>query len=189
MDGSYRWLSWRPAAEKGYVYAAARDITDLKSAEDQLRVSRQELAGVSRHTTMGVMAASIAHEVNQPLAAVRHSPDELESGDRKRPSAGSALRGVELDISASVRRRRRHALVGSPCSTELAVTGAAVRHSARLSQESGLAERGGTATRRRPAYLSAYPPRRQWGSLPSAPNSSATAWQFPGPPCCREHTR
>ena len=70
VDGSYRWLSWRAAAEKGYVYAVARDITDLKSAEDLLRVSRQELAEVSRHTTMGVMAASIAHEVNQPLAAV-----------------------------------------------------------------------------------------------------------------------
>ena len=70
VDGSYRWLSWRAAAEKGYVYAVARDITDLKNAEDQLRISRQELAEVSRHTTMGVMAASIAHEVNQPLAAV-----------------------------------------------------------------------------------------------------------------------
>ena len=70
MDGSYRWLSWRTATEKGYVYAVARDITDLKSAEEQLRISRHELAEVSRHTTMGVMAASIAHEVNQPLAAV-----------------------------------------------------------------------------------------------------------------------
>ena len=70
VDGSYRWLSWRTVTEKGYVYAVARDITDLKSAEEQLRISRHELAEVSRHTTMGVMAASIAHEVNQPLAAV-----------------------------------------------------------------------------------------------------------------------
>jgi PAS domain S-box-containing protein len=69
-DGSYRWLSWRAAVEKGHVYAVARDITELKNAEEQLRISRHELAEVSRHTTMGVMAASIAHEVNQPLAAV-----------------------------------------------------------------------------------------------------------------------
>jgi C4-dicarboxylate-specific signal transduction histidine kinase len=70
VDGSYRWLSWRTATENGYVYAVARDITDLKGAEEQLRNSRHEIAEVSRHTTMGVMAASIAHEVNQPLAAV-----------------------------------------------------------------------------------------------------------------------
>ena len=68
--GSYRWLSWKAAAEKDHIYAVARDITDLKNTEDQLRTSRRELAEVSRHTTMGAMAASIAHEVNQPLAAV-----------------------------------------------------------------------------------------------------------------------
>jgi PAS domain S-box-containing protein len=74
-DGSYRWLSWRAVAEKGYVYAVARDITELKNTEEQLRISRHELAEVSRHTTMGVMAASIAHEVNQPLAAVITNAD------------------------------------------------------------------------------------------------------------------
>ena len=68
--GSYRWLSWKAVAEKGQIYSVARDITDLKNAADQLRVSRRELAEVSRHTTMGAMAASIAHEVNQPLAAL-----------------------------------------------------------------------------------------------------------------------
>jgi PAS domain S-box-containing protein len=69
-DGSYRWLSWRAVAEKGYIYAVARDITDLRAAAEQLRASRRELAEVSRHTTMGAMTASIAHEVNQPLAAL-----------------------------------------------------------------------------------------------------------------------
>lgn len=68
--GSYRWLSWKAVSEKDYVYAVARDVTDLKNAEDQLRTSRRELAEVSRHTMMGAMAASIAHEVNQPLAAL-----------------------------------------------------------------------------------------------------------------------
>jgi PAS domain S-box-containing protein len=69
-DGSYRWLSWTAVHDEGRVYAVARDVTDLKNAEDQLRVSRHELAQVSRQTTMGAMTASIAHEVNQPLAAI-----------------------------------------------------------------------------------------------------------------------
>jgi PAS domain S-box-containing protein len=68
--GSYRWLSWGAVPDKGHIYAVARDVTDLKNAEDQLRVLRQELAQVSRRTTMGAMTASIAHEINQPLAAI-----------------------------------------------------------------------------------------------------------------------
>ncbi len=57
----------------GYI----RDISERKQAEDRLRasernlqVTRAELARVSRLTTMGELAASIAHEVNQPLTAV-----------------------------------------------------------------------------------------------------------------------
>jgi PAS domain S-box-containing protein len=57
----------------GYI----RDISERKRAEDQLRASERnlqmtqaELARVSRLTTMGELAASIAHEVNQPLTAV-----------------------------------------------------------------------------------------------------------------------
>jgi PAS domain S-box-containing protein len=57
----------------GYI----RDISERKQAEDQLRASERnlqmtqaELARVSRLTTMGELAASIAHEVNQPLTGV-----------------------------------------------------------------------------------------------------------------------
>ncbi len=69
-DGSYRWLAWKAVAEKGYIYAVARDITDLKNAAEQLRASRRELAEISRHMTMGAMTASIAHEINQPLTGL-----------------------------------------------------------------------------------------------------------------------
>jgi len=47
-----------------------RDITDRKRAEEALRNAEAELARVARLTTMGELAASIAHEINQPLAAV-----------------------------------------------------------------------------------------------------------------------
>jgi C4-dicarboxylate-specific signal transduction histidine kinase len=46
------------------------DLTDRKVAEDALRKARDALAHVARVTTMGELTASIAHEVNQPLAAV-----------------------------------------------------------------------------------------------------------------------
>ncbi|MGA3268620.1 MAG: PAS domain-containing protein [Verrucomicrobiota bacterium] len=46
------------------------DITQRKLAEEGLQEARAELARVSRVTMMGELAASIAHEVNQPLAGV-----------------------------------------------------------------------------------------------------------------------
>ncbi|MGA2945136.1 MAG: ATP-binding protein [Xanthobacteraceae bacterium] len=69
-DDSYRWLSWRAVTDHGHLCAVARDVTDLKNAEEQLQASRRELAQVSRQMTVGAMTASIAHEVNQPLAAI-----------------------------------------------------------------------------------------------------------------------
>jgi PAS domain S-box-containing protein len=52
------------------VCGIATDITERKQAEDALHQAQAELARVSRMTTMEQVAASIAHEVNQPLAAV-----------------------------------------------------------------------------------------------------------------------
>jgi len=46
------------------------DITERKLAEEAVRKAQTELAHVSRVTTMGELAASIAHEVNQPLVGV-----------------------------------------------------------------------------------------------------------------------
>jgi predicted ATPase/signal transduction histidine kinase len=49
---------------------AIMDITARKQAEEALRKSQGELAHIARVMTMGELAASIAHEVNQPLASV-----------------------------------------------------------------------------------------------------------------------
>jgi two-component system, LuxR family, sensor kinase FixL len=46
------------------------DITARKQAEDALSQAQRDLARVARVTTLGQLAASIAHEVNQPLTAI-----------------------------------------------------------------------------------------------------------------------
>src|SRR5712664_3460810 len=46
------------------------DLTERKRAEEALQRAHAELAHVTRVTTLGELAASIAHEVNQPLAAI-----------------------------------------------------------------------------------------------------------------------
>lgn len=50
-----------------------RDITDSRRADEALRKTRAELAHVTRVTTLGEVAASLAHEVNQPLGAIANN--------------------------------------------------------------------------------------------------------------------
>jgi PAS domain S-box-containing protein len=75
-DGAVVWVDvsgfWVAPVPGGPPLRAAVvvDITDRKRAEDNLREVQAELAHVARVTTMGEMAASIAHEVNQPLSGV-----------------------------------------------------------------------------------------------------------------------
>ncbi|MDX1489026.1 MAG: PAS domain S-box protein [Acidiferrobacterales bacterium] len=47
-----------------------RDISDRKQAEQEARLHLEELAHASRLSALGEMATGIAHEVNQPLAAI-----------------------------------------------------------------------------------------------------------------------
>jgi PAS domain S-box-containing protein len=54
---------------------AVMDITERRHAEEGLRHAQEEFARVARLTTMGELLASIAHEVNQPLAAVAANGD------------------------------------------------------------------------------------------------------------------
>ena len=71
-DGGYRWLAWtaNPKPASGLAYSIAHDITESKIADEQVRKHRDELAHVARVSTMGEMATGIAHELNQPLAAI-----------------------------------------------------------------------------------------------------------------------
>jgi C4-dicarboxylate-specific signal transduction histidine kinase len=52
-----------------------RDLTDYMRASDALREVQTELAHVNPVTTMGQLAASIAHEVSQPIAATVTNAD------------------------------------------------------------------------------------------------------------------
>ena len=54
---------------------AVQDVTERKVAEEALTRTRAELAHMARVTTLSALTASIAHEVNQPIAAIITSAD------------------------------------------------------------------------------------------------------------------
>jgi PAS domain S-box-containing protein len=74
-DGSVKYVHVVARAlsdESGGIefVGAVTDITERKQAEEALRQAQADLAHVTRVMTMGELAASIAHEVNQPLAGI-----------------------------------------------------------------------------------------------------------------------
>jgi PAS domain S-box-containing protein len=83
------------------------DITAIiraDHAEEALRKAQMELAHVTRVTTLGELAASIAHEVNQPLAAVIANAEAcLRWLDRETPDLAAARRSAEWVIDDGTR--------------------------------------------------------------------------------------
>jgi PAS domain S-box-containing protein len=75
-DGVYRWMSGRAEPmrdEEGRIvqwYGLSHDIDDQVHAEDALRQASDELAKATQAASLAELSASIAHEVNQPLAAI-----------------------------------------------------------------------------------------------------------------------
>jgi PAS domain S-box-containing protein len=82
----------------------AEDITERRSTEEALRKTQSELTKVARVMTLGEMTASIAHEVNQPLAAVTTNADAcLRWLARDRPNLDEARAAVQRIVDDSSR--------------------------------------------------------------------------------------
>jgi C4-dicarboxylate-specific signal transduction histidine kinase len=88
--------------------AILQQMAEQKRMEESLQVTRTELARAARITTIGELTASIAHEVNQPLAAVaangdacvawlsREPPDLVEARAAAERAAQGAARASEV---------------------------------------------------------------------------------------------
>ncbi|CAI8861842.1 sensor histidine kinase [Pseudomonas sp. IT-P294] len=94
-----------PVQHGGVEYVGAvMDVTAARKAEDALFQSQSQLAHVTRVTSLGELAASIAHEVNQPLAAIRTSGEACHRWlDRSEPDLGEVRMSLDRMISSSTR--------------------------------------------------------------------------------------
>src|SRR6478735_451424 len=88
----------------GSVLVTLMDITERNRTEEALQQAQAELAHVTRLTTLGELTASIAHEVNQPLAAIVPNGEACLRWLAYRPPELEEVRGaVESMISDGVR--------------------------------------------------------------------------------------
>jgi len=96
------------------------DLSEQKRTEERLNATKAELVRVSRVTTMGELAASVAHEVKQPLAAVANSATAaLNWLNRKPPNlqkARNSLKRImqEDDRASDILTRIREMLQKAP---------------------------------------------------------------------------
>lgn len=91
-----------------------RDLTDTKAAEARTLRQHQEMIKASRLTTMGEMAAAMAHELNQPLAAITNyssaSLRMLKSGAENQEDVEKALERINAQAhrAGEIIRRLRN---------------------------------------------------------------------------------
>jgi PAS domain S-box-containing protein len=91
----------RPTSERvEAVLAIGSDLTEHVLASEALREAQMELAHANRVATMGELAASIAHEVNQPLAGViANAHAGMRWLDRGTPGMDAVRRSLEWIIT------------------------------------------------------------------------------------------
>jgi two-component system sensor kinase FixL len=80
-------LAHRETEDEALLFSTiARDMSEIKQAQERTRQHQSELAHVTRLVTLGEMASGLAHELNQPLAAIanyaRGSVRRLEADHR-----------------------------------------------------------------------------------------------------------
>jgi PAS domain S-box-containing protein len=103
-DGTVLWVrenakAVRQAGNRLIALVACEDITERKRAAEELHKAQTELAHATRLTTLGELTASIAHEVNQPLAAVVTGAEACRRWlDRATPDLDEAHAAVEAII-------------------------------------------------------------------------------------------
>ena len=139
-----------------------RDLTERQLTENRLQELQTELLHVSRLTDVGQMASALAHELNQPLAAIVNyvqasrrllqaenanvSPKVADAMDKA--VAQAAARGRDHQASAQLHQQRR--LRASPRGSEQSRRGGDCARSGRCEGERRIGPMGAASRRRCP---------------------------------------
>lgn len=109
-DGQHRWIAVRGRVERDgaqraiWVRGVAMDLTSRKDAEREVALHRNELAHLARVNTLGEMAGTLAHELNQPLAAMLSNAQVGRRSLRTGTPDLTEMAAIFDDIAADAKR-------------------------------------------------------------------------------------
>ena len=108
--GEARWISARGRVEAGsaggglLMRGVLLDINEQRKSEAEMALLRGQLAHTGRVSTMGQLAAALAHELNQPLGAILRNAEAAELFLNSSSPDLDELRAIILDIMRDDRR-------------------------------------------------------------------------------------
>ena len=120
--------------------AFVRDLTDKRRVEEALRETRNEVTRITRLTAMGQLSASIAHEINQPLAAIAANADTClywltrEEPDLAKARAAAQRLGKDARRASAIITRIKALMNKTPVERVLLDINEAVRDVLKLTQ-------------------------------------------------------
>lgn len=91
-------MSLVSARDGTFVLVSAVDISERRRSELELERQRNELAHLSRLTTIGELAGSLAHEINQPLTAILSNAQAAQRLLERAPPDIAELNEILHDI-------------------------------------------------------------------------------------------
>ncbi|MEW6055490.1 MAG: ATP-binding protein [Bdellovibrionota bacterium] len=129
-DGSYKWLSWTSAPVGQYMYAVARDVTDAKLANDELKKARDALQIMN--SELESFSYSVAHDLRAPVrsiagfgATILKDPESALSAesrkDLERVLNAAKRMGVLIDSLLKLSQLARKDLVKQPVNLSIFV--------------------------------------------------------------------
>ncbi|RZA25337.1 MAG: PAS domain S-box protein [Proteobacteria bacterium] len=89
---------------KNVFLSIVEDITDIRRKEDQLRDTQAMLMASAKMASLGEMAGSIAHEINNPLAIINFKTDMIQRVLTDAPVKVEAIEAGLLEIKKTAKR-------------------------------------------------------------------------------------
>ena len=124
-ERAIRWVDGRVVR-----MAIATDVTDRKRLDEENRVQQERLQRTSRLITMGEMASTLAHELNQPLAAIANYAmgcvNRLQSGEYRQEDILAAMQKASAQAERAgriIRRVREFVKKSEPRRSPVALAG------------------------------------------------------------------
>lgn len=87
-----------------FILAAVTDTSERKRKDAELSLRREEVAHLSRVTMLGELSGSLAHELNQPLAAILSNAQAAQRMLLRNPDDLTEIREILSDIVDNDRR-------------------------------------------------------------------------------------